>query len=90
MSIKQNMVVYHEVYGRGRVLDVKYRKDNSLLFCSFKKGEYGFTTERELMRGDGEITLKPVSPMVKRREMSLEDALRGLMNRGGGGHSPID
>ena len=57
--IKQNTVVYHETYGKGRVLDVSYRRGNSLLFCSFKKGEYGFITERQLIEGHGQITLKP-------------------------------
>ena len=55
--VKQNTVVYHELYGKGRVLDVKYRRGDSLLFCSFKKGKYGFITERQLIEGHGQITL---------------------------------
>ena len=86
--IKQNTVVYHETYGKGRVLDVKYRRGDSLLFCSFKKGKYGFITERQLIEGHGQITLKPVSPSDRRKEMSLEEALKGLMS-GGDGYSPM-
>ena len=87
---KQNTIVYHEVYGKGRVLDVRHRKDDALLFCSFKKGEYGFITEKQLLRGDGEITLKPVPPTARRKEMSFEDALKGLMGSGGGDYPPMD
>jgi len=86
--IKQNTIVYHEVYGKGRVLDVKYREGSNLLFCSFKKGKYGFITDRQLMEGEGQITLKPVSPTARRKEMSFEEALQGLMG-GGGGYSPM-
>ena len=86
---KQNTIVYHETYGKGIVLDVKYRRGNSLLFCSFKKGKYGFITERQLIEGHGQITLKPVSPSVRKKEMSLEEALKDLMG-GGDGYSPMN
>ena len=88
--IKQNTIVYHETYGKGRVLDISYRRGNSLLFCSFKKGEYGFVTERQLIEGHGQITLKPVSASARRKDMSLEEALKGLMRGGGDGYSPMD
>ena len=88
--IEQNTTVYHQVYGKGRVLDVKYRRNDALLFCSFKKGEYGFITEKQLRMGDGQITLKPVSPTARRKEMSFEDALKGLMGSGGGDYPPMD
>ena len=86
--IKQYTTVYHETYGKGSVLDVKYRRGSSLLFCSFKKGKFGFITEKQLIEGYGQITLKPVSPSDRRREMSLEEALKGLMG-GGDGYSPM-
>jgi hypothetical protein len=87
--IGQNTIVYHELYGKGIVLDVKYRRGDSLLFCSFKKGKFGFITEKQLIEGHGQITLKPVSPNTRKKDMSLEEALKGLMS-GGDGYSPMD
>jgi len=87
--IKQNTIVYHESYGKGRVLEVRYREGSNLLFCSFKKGKYGFITDRQLIEGEGQITLKPVSPKARRKEMSLEEAIQGLMG-GGGDYPPMD
>ena len=81
--IKQYTTVYHEKYGKGHILSVKYRTKDNLLFCSFGKGNYGFITEKQLRRGDSEITLKPVSTR-RSDELSgdLEQALRNLFNGG--------
>ena len=86
-QIKQYTVVYHEVYGKGQVLNVKYRSKDNLLFCTFGKGKYGFITEKQLRRGDGEITLHRSRTKERRPSASLEDALRELL--GGGGHPPV-
>tara|TARA_R100000458_G_C8186027_1_gene181359 strand:- start:328 stop:588 length:261 start_codon:yes stop_codon:yes gene_type:complete len=82
-QIKQYTVVYHEVYGKGQVLNVKYRSKDNLLFCTFGKGKYGFITEKQLRRGDGEITLTPVQTSKRRTQGSLEDALKDLLTGGG-------
>jgi len=81
-QIKQYTTVYHEVYGKGQVLNVKYRSQDNLLFCSFGKGKYGFITEKQLRRGDGEITLTPVQATKRRPQGSLEDALKELLGGG--------
>jgi hypothetical protein len=81
--IKQYTTVYHEVYGKGHILNVKHRRNDNLLFCSFGKGKYGFITEKQLRRGDSEITLQPVRTETKRPRQSLEDALKDLLTGGG-------
>ena len=81
--IKQYTTVYHDQYGKGHILNVKYRRADNLLFCSFGKGKYGFTTEKQLRRGDGEITLTPQSGNDKGAIPSeIEDALRQLFSGG--------
>jgi len=85
--IKQYTTVYHELYGRGHILSITYRRQDNLLFCSFGKGKHGFNTERQLRRGNGEITLHRTGSKERRPSASLEDALRELL--GGGGHPPV-
>ncbi len=81
--ISQYTTVYHEIYGKGQVLSIKYRRQDNLLFCSFGKGNYGFTTEKQLRRGDGEITLTKQQPSRRGRQSdSIEDALRTLLGGG--------
>ena len=81
--IKQYTTVYHEIYGKGYVLSVKYRRDDNLLFCAFGKSNYGFITEKQLRRGDGEITLtKQQASRSRRTSDSIEDALRTILGGG--------
>jgi hypothetical protein len=82
--IKQYTTVYHELYGKGHVLSVKYRRDDNLLFCSFGKGNYGFITEKQLRRGDSDITLTTPVKNSRREEVDgdLERALRNLFSGG--------
>ena len=82
-EIKQYTTVYHEVYGKGHVLSVKYRRNDNLLFCSFGLNKHGFITDKQLRRGDGEITLQPVRTETRRPRQSLEDALKDLLTGGG-------
>jgi len=86
-SIKQYTTVYHEVYGKGHILSITYRRQDNLLFCSFGKGKHGFITETQLRRGNGEITLHRTGSKSREPSASLEDALRELL--GGGGHPPM-
>lgn len=81
--IKQYTTVYHEQYGKGHILSITYRRVDNLLFCSFGKGRHGFITEKQLRRGDGDITLRPSEPRRSKSEGTLEDALRGLLGGGG-------
>ena len=85
--IKQYTTVYHEEYGKGQILSITYRRVDNLLFCTFGKGKHGFITEKQLRRGDGEITLHRSRTKERRPSASLEDALRELL--GGGGHPPV-
>ena len=81
--IKQYTTVYHEVYGKGSILSITYRRQDNLLFCSFGKGKHGFTTERQLRRGDGEITLtKQRGVSRSRNPESLEEAIRSILGGG--------
>jgi len=83
--IKQYTIVYHDKYGKGHILSVKYRKNDNLLFCSFGKSNYGFITEKQLRRGDGDITLtEPKKGTSSRDEIDadLERALRNLFSGG--------
>jgi len=82
-EIKQYTTVYHEIYGKGHVLSITYRRKDNLLFCSFGKGKHGFTTEKQLRSGNGEITLKRVQQRKKKEEGTLEDALKDLLGGGG-------
>ena len=81
--IKQYTTVYHEIYGKGHVLSITYRKQDNLLFCSFGKGKHGFITEKQLRNGNNEITLSRTPQRTKKNEGTLEDALRGLLGGGG-------
>ena len=81
--IKQYTTVYHEVYGKGQILSVKHRRQDNLLFCSFGKGNYGFTTEKQLRRGDGEITLtKQRGASRSRKPDSLDEVIRSILGGG--------
>ena len=81
--IKQYTTVYHEIYGKGYVLNVKYRRDDNLLFCAFGKSNYGFITEKQLRRGDSEITLtKQQASRSRQTSDSIEDALRTILGGG--------
>ena len=81
--IEQYTTVYHELYGKGHVLNVKYRRNDNLLFCSFGKGNYGFITEKQLRRGDDVITLtKQRSSGRSQKDNNIEDALRTILGGG--------
>ena len=83
-TIKQYTTVYHAEYGKGYILNIKYRHQNNLLMCSFSQaGETVFITERQLRAGNNEVTLEP--PRQTRREEindELEKALRSLFTGG--------
>ena len=79
--MKQYTTVYHTAYGKGYILSIQYRRDNSLCMCYFPKHkQHDFITEKELLSGQGEITLKKVNRPPKNSEMSLEDAISSLFS----------
>ena len=83
-KLEQYTTVYSEEYGKGYILNIKYRHQNNLLMCSFPKAkETVFISERQLLTGQHDVTLEPVSPQV-REELSneLEQALRNLFGGG--------
>ena len=83
-TIEQYTTVYHSEYGKGYILNIKYRHQNNLLMCSFPQAkETVFITDKQLLRGTDEVTLQP--PRQERREEindELEKALRSLFTGG--------
>ena len=83
MPITRETTVYHVEHGKGSILSIKYRPNNNQIFCTFGKGNYGFTTEKALRSGLDEITL---TPQTGRQEgaipSDIEDALRQLFSGG--------
>ena len=84
MKIEQGTTVYHAEYGKGYILSITYKRQNNQLFCSFGKGNYGFTTEKALRSGVEEITLEPHTGHQRGAIPSeIEQALRELFTGGG-------
>ena len=84
MKIEQGTTVYHAEHGKGSILSITYKRQNNQLFCSFGKGNYGFTTEKALRSGDDIITLEPHTGRQRGAIPSdIEQALRELFTGGG-------
>ena len=83
-KLEQYTTVYSEEYGKGYILNIKYRRGNNLLMCSFpKENETVFISERQLLTGQHDVTLEPVTPQVREELTSeLEQALRNLFGGG--------
>lgn len=80
-SIKQFTTVYHLEYGKGHVVSVTYRKDNSLVMCYFPKAKTtDWICEKDLRSGMGDITLTKVDPSMHDEQIpnSLQSALENL------------
>lgn len=81
MKIKQFTTVYHSLWGKGYILSIQYRRQNSLIMCHFPvKDKFDFITEKELRSGQGEITLKRRLKSAKSSKDSLEEALSNLFS----------
>ena len=77
--MKQYTTVYHAEYGKGFVLTTKHRKDDCLVICSFpKENQIDFITEKELLSGQGLITLSRVRRSLKSPKDSIDEVLSGI------------
>ena len=80
MKVKQGTTVYHRLLGKGMVIGVQYRRDNSLYMCYFPQSKgHEFITHKQLVAGDYDITLKKPLRSNKGKGDSLEDILGGLL-----------